>query len=428
MFRAKYNIIGSSYKKLLAITALRRLFWWPSGFAYMTIALNVPGEWTPCQNAAASAFRVVKSVLARGDALIISDGVSVARVTACSTTAHPTGRSGTRVDIKPEPLVGECVWAVEIARHGAAWFLRDSSHTPDLPVVRWYRKDPTDIDWVNITVPMSDVPMRSATVDMIDVGNLHGQDEVQEEVDQAAVWIPQYAWDSVFSSSVAALCTSHHRWWAIPLILGVGSGTVVWYGSHEDGPFADLADLRTNVVSNVYYSWEMPKSVVFWIVFSVISCIVIVICWKVWRWSTRIIAWFEPAQLSFVDNEVDSTVSSAGRNDQHPDLFSPAPPGAASVDGLIPLRQAVPGMSTLFDSPQEDVVVSPQAHTLSGAGVFSSAAIVARCLNAHGDEQESASSCLAHIVFPSDGTDLPLTDARCANQNAKKSLWFVGIS
>ena len=238
----------------------------------MAVSSNVPAIWTPCANASASTFRTTKSVLSRGEAIIVSDGDRMARAKALNLIMRPTVRGGVRVDVLSEPRVDGCARAAEMVRSNAVWFLRDPLHIQDLPIVRWYRRDPTGVDWGNLDLHPQEVssPMSPPVLD--EVADLGNHEEVHDTSSQIVDSIPAYAWKSVFSSSLAALCTSHHRWWHIPLILGVGTGTVVWHGSHEDGPFADLVDLETNLVSNVHYAWIMLKAAVFWIFFLFATC------------------------------------------------------------------------------------------------------------------------------------------------------------
>ena len=123
---------------------------------------------------------------------------------------------------------------------------------------------------------------------------------------------------------------------------------------------------------------------------------------------------------------MDSRGSSAPSVDCDADLISPDPPAQVRPDGLPSLQTAAPRISNLFDSPKGDIIVSPQSHALSGAGVFSSAESIARCLDETAVDFGSNSACQAHIVFPSDGSNLSISSVRCANQPVTKTILIGG--
>ena len=130
--------------------------------------------------------------------------------------------------------------------------------------------------------------------------------------------------------------------------------------------------------------------------------------------------------MCFVDSEVDSRGSSAPSVGRDADLIPPDPPAHARSDGSPSLQTSTPGIGNLFDSPNDDIIASPQSHVLSGAGAFSSAESIARCLDETAVDFDSTASCQAHIVFPSDGSNHPISSVRCENQPVTKTTLIGG--
>ena len=387
------------------------------------MASSSESAWIPCQGINATVLRHLRSRLIKGDYYAISDGENIARVKGHGDVAYVTTKQGARIDVVPDPIVLENAWTREIADTKAVWCLREADYLPSLPAVRWFKKVSVDEDWFVLELPGSeasfpaaatanDVPTASQAAEIVLPTDVPVTvDSVDSISFGGSLLISCQTMATMMSSTIALVLFSKHRWWAVPMILSTGTGTVVWQLGSEDN-WANLTSASSSLIDGVSNLWTSFLTGMFWIIFCLCAGACCWIAFRVWRWTNNCLRWLEP---SIVDSEVDSQGSSAGlQTPTHQRLLSPEQDLPLPADATI---------TQIFDSPGELASISPtsiiDSHVDDGAGVFSSSASRRRFEQALPSAPQPITVCCAHTVFPADGVGRPLASFPCMADTCK---------
>ena len=88
----------------------------PLCFKILGVVMTVSGsiipvdEWISCIRFQSNLLRAVRHVMARGQLVVVSDGVRQARVGSLGAINYKTMRTGARIDVMVNPLVSDCPW------------------------------------------------------------------------------------------------------------------------------------------------------------------------------------------------------------------------------------------------------------------------------------------------------------------------------
>ena len=188
-------------------------------------------QWLACEGIPAPALRSAKSVLAKGNWVLISEGESLTRVQAAGEVTYQTTKYGDRIVVNPDPASANGEWHAFISSTRAVWFLRDASHVHALPIARRFKK-------INVNEEGFAHELPPASSLRIGVDSLQSTESTQpttlipeaireeDSTDSVIVstWLSFRAMSAAVSTSMAFLFCSRYRWWDIPILFSTSTG------------------------------------------------------------------------------------------------------------------------------------------------------------------------------------------------------------
>ena len=373
-------------------------------------------EWIPCAGFQASFLRALRHVMPRGKLILVSVGRNYARLGVHGNVNRKTIRVGARLDVTVDPLLPGCPWNAVIREKKAIWCARDPEFVSDLPIVHWIRLVSRDDDWSQIALPPAVIPSLVDSLDggLDDVEPAHILDSTGAipviSPNDSPSWnfVSLRTLSTMISSGCAMLLFPRQRWWLLPVLAGSGTVTILLSYDSGEGPLQSLTDFRDDVTGYVIGFGSRIRNFCIWIIFFLRMVLAGYLLYRCSRFLDYISKWFEP---SVANSEIDSNCSPPG------DRLADSTVTSNNMPAVAPQR-SIPSFATeLFGSApsSECVGVSPSSDLImdDGGGVFSSALSRSEF---RAQVEENITRCPAHLIFPGDGSNKPLSTSPCEEE------------
>ena len=222
--------------------------------------------WIPTANAQAAALRLLRTHLNRDGSALVSDGANIARVIGREGQTPTHTRLGAEVDVTVDPINTESTWNDALVAAHVMWIRRDPAIPHELPCVGRYYLLTGDTDWAAITLPNVDVVVPPAIV---------VESSISGNLEENSLW--DWPSSSLFSisalsSGLAASARTRHRWWIPPIVLGVGTGSIMWQFDEGTGPLSPMLDVDRPGLASVTEVILRIKFFRIWIMF--VACVI----------------------------------------------------------------------------------------------------------------------------------------------------------